>query len=59
MNIAILGGYGNAGRLIARYLAPRTPATITLLGRHEQKAREAAAVLSRETGCTAANCRTG
>ena len=50
MNIAILGGYGNAGWLMARYLAPRTPATITLLGRHEQKAREAAAVLSHEVG---------
>ncbi len=50
MNIAILGGYGNAGRLVARYLALRTPATITLLGRHEEKAREAAAALSQETG---------
>ena len=52
MNIAILGGYGNAGRLMARYLAPRTPATITLLGRNGQKAQEMAAVLSRETGRT-------
>ena len=50
MTIAILGGYGNAGGLIARYLAPRTPATITLLGRNAQKARAAAAALADETG---------
>lgn len=47
MNVAILGGYGNAGRLIARYLASRTSATITLLGRDERKAWAAAADLSR------------
>ena len=49
MTISVLGGYGNAGRLIARYLAPRTPATIRLLGRDARKAKDAAAALSRET----------
>ncbi|MFQ5569560.1 MAG: saccharopine dehydrogenase NADP-binding domain-containing protein [Rhodothermales bacterium] len=50
MHIAILGGYGNAGRHIARLLAMRTPATITLLGRDERKAKDVAGVLSEETG---------
>ncbi len=49
MHIAILGGYGNTGRMIARLLAPRAPVTITLLGRDARKAAETAEALALAT----------
>lgn len=44
--IVILGGYGNTGRRVARWLAPRTDVQLVLAGRDEAKAREAAAALA-------------
>lgn len=38
--ILILGGYGYAGRLLARYILEQTNAEIILAGRHLEKARE-------------------
>lgn len=46
--IQILGGYGYAGRLLARYILEQTNAEIILAGRHLEKAREYAEQLNSE-----------
>lgn len=47
--ILIIGGYGNAGRLIARYLLECSPGThVTIAGRREDKALEAAEILNKD-----------
>ncbi len=50
MHVVILGGTGNTGRVVARLLAKRTDATLTLLGRDGERAGEDARALARETG---------
>lgn len=47
--ILIIGGYGNAGRLIARYLLKYSPDTqVTIAGRREDKALAAAEILKKD-----------
>lgn len=46
--ILILGGYGNAGLVIARLLAGQTPYRIILAGRHGERARQVAEQLNVE-----------
>lgn len=46
----LLGGYGNAGRTIANLLLRETGVHVILAGRSEQKARDAAALLSASYG---------
>jgi saccharopine dehydrogenase (NAD+, L-lysine-forming) len=50
VRIAILGGYGNAGRAVAELLAAHTAADLLLLGRNAERAREAAAAIAARTG---------
>lgn len=46
--ILMLGGYGNAGLVIARLLASQTPYRIILAGRNGERARQVAEQLNRE-----------
>lgn len=49
MKIAVLGGYGNAGLKIARWLTEQPISDLILLGRNKSKAIEVAALLSKES----------
>lgn len=48
MKILILGGYGNTGFLIARYLLSETEAKIIIAGRNPEKAKKASEKLNSE-----------
>ncbi len=49
-SIFILGGYGSAGRLIARYLLDYTPVKLALAGRNADRATQTSIELNRHCG---------
>lgn len=54
MNVAVLGGYGNAGRAIVRHTARLVDARFVLMGRNIERGSAAALQLQEETGATVA-----